>query len=408
MMEAMKPSLKIVVPSLINGSLAIFRHELRLLLFSPLSYLFQLGFLVALSAFVFLVADFYATDEASIRPMLTFLPWIALILVPALAMRTWVDDISDRSMELTITLPVRTSAVVFGKFLAGYVILLITLLFTTPIVATIYYLGNPDPGVIFSGYFASALLLASYYSISLFAASLAREPVGAFIIGIMILFFLLLLGWDVFGRFMNGYIDNSIIETLSNFSPKTWLVHLSRGIIDFSGVFYFVLVSVTALAGTTWICNNRSQGIFLKKCFFKNSLIILLFFLVPALLMIYSKEVPGEWDMTAEKEFTLHAGSYQVLGKLNPDTKVTLYWSSSELSVPATIKGHADRAQQMLKRLTSQSNGNLIFQIIDPKPDSDAELNAISSGAKKIPMSSGDSFYLSLSVEHGSKKGGRP
>ncbi len=400
--------LKIAVPTLFNGTLATFRHELRLLLFSPLSYLFQLGFLAALSAFVFLVADFYATDEASIRPMLTFLPWVSLILVPALAMRTWVDDISDRSMELTITLPVQTCAVVLGKFLAGYMILLVTLLFTLPIVGTVYYLGDPDPGVLFSGYFASALLLATYYSISLFAASVAREPVGAFVIAIMFLFFLLLLGWDVFGRFLNGYIDNSIIEMLSNFSPKTWLVHLSRGIIDFPGVFYFVLISATALTGTTWICNNRSQGPFLKKRFLKGSLITMAFFLVPALLIPLSKEVPGEWDMTAENEFTLHVGSYQILDKLNSDTRVILYWSSSEPSVPATIKSHADRAQQMLKRLARKSNGKLILQIIDPKPDSDAELHAISSGAKKIPMSSGDSFYLSLSVEHGSKKGSIP
>ena len=401
-------SLEMATPSLLNGTLATFRHELRLLLFSPLSYIFQLGFLVALSAFVFLVADFYATDEASIRPMLTFLPWISLILVPALAMRTWVDDTSDRSMELTITLPVRTSAVVFGRFLAGYTILLVTLLFTSPIVATVYYLGDPDPGVLFSGYFASALLLATYYSISLFAASIAREPVGAFVIGVMSLFFLLLLGWDVFGRFLSGYIDNSIIEMLTNFSPKTWLVHLSRGIIDFSGVFYFVLVSATALMGTTWICNNRTQGPFSKKRFFNGSLRTILFLLVPALLITLSKEVPGEWDMTAESEFTLHAGSYRILEKLNSGTQVTLYWSSSELSVPATIKGHADRAKQMLKRLMSHSNGKLTIQIIDPKPDSEAELHAISSGAEKIPMSSGDSFYLSLSVEHGSKKGNIP
>jgi len=399
---------KIAVPSLFNGTLATFRHELRLLLYSPLSYLFQLGFLAALSAFVFLVADFYTTDEASIRPMLTFLPWISLILVPALAMRAWVDDISDRSVELTTTLPVRTCAVVLGKFLAGYVILLITLLFTLPIVATVYYLGDPDFGVLFSGYFASALLLASYYSISLFAASVAREPVGAFVIGIMLLFILLLLGWDVFGRFLNGYIDNSIIETFSKFSPKTWLVHLSRGIIDFSGVFYFVLVSATALTGTTWVCNNRIKRPFLKKHFLKNSLITLAFFLFPALLIILSKEVPGEWDLTAENEFTLHAGSIKILKNLKSNTLATLYWSSTEPSVPATIKSHADRAQQMLKRLARKSNGKLIFQIVNPKSDSDEELQAISRGIKKIPMSSGDSFYLGLSVEHTSKKGTIP
>ena len=113
----------------------MFRHELRLLLYQPLSYLFQLGFLAVLAASVFLIADFYATDEASIRLLLVFLPWVALILVPALAMRAWIEDHSDRSMELTLTLPVSVGAVVLGKFLAGYLVLIVTLLFTLPLVA---------------------------------------------------------------------------------------------------------------------------------------------------------------------------------------------------------------------------------------------------------------------------------
>ena len=137
---------------LFTGTVAVFRHELRLLLFAPLSYLFQLGFLLALSACVFLIADYYATDEASIQSMLTFLPWVALILVPALAMRSWIDEHSDRSIELTMTLPVSLGAVVTGKFLSGYMVLLVTLLFTLPLAASAYYLGDPDPGVLFAGY----------------------------------------------------------------------------------------------------------------------------------------------------------------------------------------------------------------------------------------------------------------
>ena len=85
--------------NILAGTSAVFRHELRLLLYQPLSYLFQLCFLLVLAASIFLIVDFYATDEASIRPMLVFLPWVALILVPALAMRAWAEAHSDRSME---------------------------------------------------------------------------------------------------------------------------------------------------------------------------------------------------------------------------------------------------------------------------------------------------------------------
>jgi len=48
-------------------ALAVTRHELRVLFHSPLTYLFQCGFLAALGLCVFQVADFYATDEVSLH-----------------------------------------------------------------------------------------------------------------------------------------------------------------------------------------------------------------------------------------------------------------------------------------------------------------------------------------------------
>ena len=65
---------------LFGGVGAVYRHELRLLLFAPLSYLFQIVFLIVLAACTFLIADFYNTDDASVKTMLTFLPWVSLIL----------------------------------------------------------------------------------------------------------------------------------------------------------------------------------------------------------------------------------------------------------------------------------------------------------------------------------------
>ena len=159
-------------PSSTQSVKAIFRHELRALLYAPLSYLFQVGFLVSLAAAIFLVADFYATDEASLRLLNVFLPWIAVILVPALAMRSWPDSHDDRSIELIMTLPISPLAMVIGKFLAGLFILIITLSFTFPLAITVNYLGDPDIGALLGTYFAATLLLALYYSISLLAASI--------------------------------------------------------------------------------------------------------------------------------------------------------------------------------------------------------------------------------------------
>ena len=123
------------------GVSAVLRHELRLLFFAPLTYLFQAAFLLALNAFIFLVANFYGSDETTLRLMLVFLPWVSLVLVPALSMAAWTDSHTSREIELLYSLPVSPTAVVLGKFAAGYLLLLLTLFMTLPFASTVAYLG---------------------------------------------------------------------------------------------------------------------------------------------------------------------------------------------------------------------------------------------------------------------------
>ncbi len=390
------------------GTGAVFRHELRLLLYAPLSYLFQMAILMALAVSVFLIADFYSTDEASIQPMLTFLPWVALIFVPALAMRAWIDEHSDRSVELLMTLPVTLGAAVLGKFLAGYLVLLVTLLFTLPLVGTIYFLGDPDPGVVVAGYLALALMLGAYYSIALFAGALAREQVGAFVIGIVVLFVLLVMGWDVFARALKDQVSPAVIDTLTLYSPATWVGLLSRGWIDFAGIFYFAAVIGAALLATRAIIRNRRSSV--ASPFGATGLWIKMALGVGVLAVAVplAAGLPGGFDLTAEKEFTPHRGSLDVLAKLPTGTEITLYWSASEASVPAPIKSHARKIENLLKTLTARADGRVTLRLVDPLPDTDEELRAEADGVRRIPMSSGDHFFLGATFRHGQRVGNIP
>jgi ABC-2 type transport system permease protein len=388
--------------------LAVFRHELRLLLFSPLTYIFQIGFLLSLSACIFLVAVYYSTDEASIQPMLTFLPWVALILVPALAMRAWVDEPSDRSIEFVLTLPLPMPAVVLGKFLAGYTVLLITLAFTAPLVVTAYYLGAPDTGVVVSGYIGAALLLGLYYALSLFASSLGREQVGAFVIGVVLLFVLLLLGWDAFGQLLRNWLPAGAIEVLTFYSPKTWLDSIGEGNIEFVGVFYFLVSILAALLANVWVINGRRYGTWsvprtLKGLAAALTLVGLLAVIIPA-----SSRIPLALDLTSEGEFSLHAGTMRVLQSLPSDVEATFYWSATEASVPTTVKSHARRIQGLLATLAKKSQGKLTVHAMNPEPDSEEELAAIRHGLRRVPMSSGDHFYLGATFQHAGRIGSIP
>jgi len=387
----------------LSGFRAVFRHELRMLFFAPLSYLFQIAFLLGLSTCVFLVTDFYASDEATLRLLLVFIPWVSLILIPSLAMSAWVDSQADRGLELTFTLPVSLTAVVLGKFAAGYVLLLLTLGLTFPLVLTLGYLGDPDPGVIISGYLACALLLGVCFSLALFAAALVREPVGGFVTGVALLFVIMLCGWDVFGRLLRTTLPQWAWESLAAYSPVTWLSSLGAGVLHFQGLFYFLATILVALMAAHWVVRARRAGGIRCHVTRRQGVTVLALGVLWLVGVPLSSYLPGQVDLTAQNEFSLHAGTKKVLERLPPGVRVTLYWSESEDTVPVLIKSHARRIERLLSTMAVFSN--LELAQVDPRPDTQEELQALSQGIHRVPMSSGDHFFLGLAVEHDNRTG---
>ena len=78
-----------------------------------------------------------------------------------------------------------------------------------------------------------------------------------------------------------------------------------------------------------------------------------------------------------------------------------MYWSAGEASVPVPIKSHARRVKNLLRTLAGKSGGRLTVRAVDPEPDTEDELQAIREGVWRVPMSSGDQFYLGATFRHG-------
>ncbi|MGI9301208.1 MAG: Gldg family protein [Gammaproteobacteria bacterium] len=388
-----------------GGTIAVFRHELRLLLYAPMTHVFQVAFLLALATGIFLIADFYATDEASPRLLTVFLPWVALMLVPALAMRAWTDEPGDRSLELMQTLPLRLPSLVMGKFLAGYCVLLITLAFTLPFVATLYFLGAPDTGVVAAAYFAAALLLGACHAIALFAASLARDEVSSFIAGVILLFLLTLSGWDTFARLLGERTPALLLDVMAGASPKIWLESLGSGRISAAAVAYFVLTTFAALGMTAKVMRARRQPTALASTLFRHTVTAMCVFVILVAGVMALARLPFTLDWTAEREFTLSAGTKKVLAQLPDDVDIAFYWSATQAEVPAAIRSHSRRVRDLLETMRTQSGGKISVTDIDPLPDTDEELTALRDGLQRVPMSSGGSFYLGATFRHGERLG---
>src|SRR5579884_1443067 len=122
----------------------IFRRELASYFATPLAYVFIVIFLVLAGILTFFVGNFFERGQADLQPFFAFHPWLYLVLIPALSMRLWAEERRSGTIELFLTLPIRMSEAVVGKFLAAWCFAGIALALTFPFWLTVLFLGNPD------------------------------------------------------------------------------------------------------------------------------------------------------------------------------------------------------------------------------------------------------------------------
>ncbi|MCD6345724.1 MAG: ABC-2 transporter permease, partial [Anaerolineae bacterium] len=105
--------------------LAITRKELKGYFGSPMALIF-IGAFLAVTLFVFFWVDvFFSRGIADVRPLFHWMPVLMIFLVAALTMRQWSEEQRSGTLEILLTLPVSTTRLVIGKFLAVVILVAI-------------------------------------------------------------------------------------------------------------------------------------------------------------------------------------------------------------------------------------------------------------------------------------------
>src|SRR2546430_9888014 len=144
---------------------------------SPVAYVFIVIFLLLSGFFAFMVSGFFERGQANLVTFFAWHPWLYLFLVPAVGMRMWSEERRLGTIELLLTMPITPWQAILGKFLASWFVLIVALALTFPLVITVNYLGDPDNGVIVSGYLGSVLLAGSYLAIAAMTSAMTRNQV---------------------------------------------------------------------------------------------------------------------------------------------------------------------------------------------------------------------------------------
>ncbi len=125
---------------------------------------------------------------------------------------------------------------------------------------------------------------------------------------------------------------------------------------------------------------------------------IALLLLLAGLIMvtIITSFIPGQVDLTAENIYTLSDGSKALLKKIEEPVTIDYYFRRSAEEVPIQFKNYATRVEALLRQYESAGAGNIVVNIIDPKPDTEEEEEAIRSGISNQQLPGGENFFFGL------------
>lgn len=236
----------------------IAKRELAAYFTSPLAYVFIVIFLLLCGFFTFMIGGFFERGQATLaQSFFDWHPWFYLFLVPAVGMRLWAEERRVGTLELLLTMPVTAWQAIVGKFLASWVFLGLALLLTFPVVMTVNYLGNPDNGVILTGYIGSWLMAGAYLAISCITSAMTRTQVVSFIISVVVCFFLILCGFAPVVRFLEGWASPAFVDFVTSFSVITHFDGFQKGVLDSRDVLFFLSLIGFSLFSTSVILREH-------------------------------------------------------------------------------------------------------------------------------------------------------
>lgn len=243
-----------------SPTIAIYRRELRSYFSTPLAPVFIVIFLVLMAAFTFYLGNFFETGQADLQSFFMFHPWLYLLLVPALAMRSWAEERKSGSIELLLTLPVTVWQAVLGKFFASWTLVALALLLTFPMWLTVAWLGDPDNGVILAGYIGSWLLAGTFLAIGGAISAATRSQVMAFIVSLAVCLLFLLAGYSIVLSGAKSIFNQSIVDAIADMSFLTHFSSITRGILELGDVAFFLINGISWLVATVLIVNLKRAG----------------------------------------------------------------------------------------------------------------------------------------------------
>jgi ABC-2 type transport system permease protein len=246
-----------------TGTIAI--RELRSLFISPVAYVvltlwsviagtFFLATLIGFQERLIQLQQYQMLDQIEqmnlndnlIEPFIGSMWVIILFLLPAITMGLVSTEKANGTDELLLTSPISIWEIVFGKFLAGVGFVTVMSAIVAFFPAILFLYGEPELGKTISGLVSLLLVSVTYVAVGVFASSVTRNQLIAFIFTFVMLLLLgMMLPFIVEITMAGGGMgrDSAIAETVRWMSTGSHVDRMLKGLIDTSDLVYFAVAS---------------------------------------------------------------------------------------------------------------------------------------------------------------------
>ncbi len=235
----------------------IVKREFASYFATPIAYVFVVIFAALAGVFTFQLGNFYERGMADLMPFFQYLPWLFLVLAPAISMRLWAEERRSGTIELLMTLPVTVTEAVVGKWLAGWLFMGLALMATFTLWATVNWLGEPDNGVIAVSYFGAWAMAGTFLAMGAALSALTRNQVIAFILAALGIFVFMTAGTPVVLDAVRAFLPEAVAEAIASLSALTHFGSVSRGVLLLSDVVYWVSMTAFWLFVNTIVVNIK-------------------------------------------------------------------------------------------------------------------------------------------------------
>ncbi len=239
--------------------LSILRKEIRSFLSSLIAYVVIIVFLIAISLFMWVLPNYNVFDMgyANMDTLFSMAPWVFIFLISAITMRSFSEEKKSGTIEILTTKPLSDMQIILGKYFAGVLLVLFSLIPTLLYFYTIYKLGLPvgniDSGATWGSYLGLLFMASCFVSIGIFSSAITDNQIVSFIVSM----FLCYVFYNVFDLFADFKMLGSFDSLVASIGINLHYQSISRGVIDSRDLLYFISFITVFIYATKTVFGSR-------------------------------------------------------------------------------------------------------------------------------------------------------